>query len=77
MLVVEAGGNEPTIAQVPAMFLASQKTSVDWQYSTEPEERACLANRGKCNIARGKVRYSSFLMFITVQVRGAIKKYHD
>lgn len=53
---MEAGGNEPTVAQVPALFLASQKSSVDWQYSTEVEERACLALGGKCSIARGKVR---------------------
>lgn len=56
VLVIEAGGNEPTGTQVPSMFLNFLGTSIDWAYRTEPEDMACLAeNERRCYWPRGKV----------------------
>lgn len=59
VLLIEAGGDEPTGTQVPSMFLNFLGSSIDWSYNTEPEEMACLGNEGRrCNWPRGKVTYT-------------------
>lgn len=58
VLLIEAGGDEPTGTQVPSMFLNFLGSSIDWSFNTEPEEMACLGNEGRrCNWPRGKVTY--------------------
>jgi len=56
VLLIEAGGNEPTGTQVPSMFLNFLGSDIDWGYRTEPEEQACLGeNDRRCYWPRGKV----------------------
>lgn len=61
VLLVEAGVNEPTGSQVPSLRANFLQSSIDWQYWTEPEEKACLAypNR-RCYWPRGKVYFTIF-----------------
>ncbi|VVC99736.1 unnamed protein product [Leptidea sinapis] len=56
VLVVEAGGIEPTPASVPAWFAAYwSRNDTDWNYFTEPQTKACLSKGGKCPWLRGKM----------------------
>lgn len=56
VLLIEAGGNEPTGAQVPSMFFNFIGSDVDWKFRTEPEEKACLNEpEMRCYWPRGKV----------------------
>lgn len=53
--------DEPTGTQVPSMFLNFLGSEIDWGYTTEPEEMACLSEEGrKCYWPRGKVNESCF-----------------
>lgn len=56
VLLIEAGGDEPTGTQVPSMFLNFLGSSIDWSFNTEPEDMACLSSpERRCNWPRGKV----------------------
>uniref|UniRef100_A0A2H1VAE8 SFRICE_002128 n=1 Tax=Spodoptera frugiperda TaxID=7108 RepID=A0A2H1VAE8_SPOFR len=56
VLLLEAGGDEPTQSGVPAWVTAYwSRDDTDWQYYTEPQERACLADGGKCYWPRAKM----------------------
>ncbi|XP_053617045.1 glucose dehydrogenase [FAD, quinone]-like [Plodia interpunctella] len=56
VLLIEAGGDEPTPASVPAWVTAYWgREDTDWLYFTEPQERACLDNDGKCSWPRAKM----------------------
>lgn len=52
VLLLEAGGDETEISDVPLMAGYLQLSKLDWQYKTEPQGNACL---GKGSILR---RYS-------------------
>lgn len=56
VLLIEAGGDEPTQSSVPAWVTAYWgREETDWMYKTEPQERACLHENGKCSWPRGKM----------------------
>ncbi|XP_060806690.1 glucose dehydrogenase [FAD, quinone] [Amyelois transitella] len=56
VLLIEAGGDEPTPSSVPAWVTAYWgREDTDWMYFTEPQEKACLDNEGKCAWPRGKM----------------------
>lgn len=58
VLLIEAGGDETEISDVPALAGYLQLTDLDWQYQTAPpDNRAyCQAMIGdRCNWPRGKV----------------------
>lgn len=55
VLLIEAGLDEPTTTQIPSFFFNFLGSSIDWQYSTEPEPEACLNKEGRCYWPRGKV----------------------
>lgn len=42
VLLLEAGGDETIISDVPGLAKSLQLTDLDWQYSTEPQPGACL-----------------------------------
>ncbi|XP_034827830.2 glucose dehydrogenase [FAD, quinone]-like [Maniola hyperantus] len=56
VLLIEAGGDEPIPSSVPAWMTAywGQKDT-DWNYSTVPQEKACLDSGGVCSWHRGKM----------------------
>ncbi|CAG9791671.1 unnamed protein product [Diatraea saccharalis] len=76
VLLVEAGFDEPTGAQVPSMFLNFIGSSIDWGYSTEPEPAACLGEKDrKCYWPRGKVLGGTSVMNGMMYMRGSRKDY--
>lgn len=78
VLLLEAGFDEPTGAQVPSMFLNFIGSSIDWGYHTEPEPAACLAEKDrKCYWPRGKVLGGTSVMNGMMYIRGSHKDYDD
>lgn len=53
VLLLEAGGDETEISDVPALAGYLQLSKMDWRYKTEPQDSACLA-------MAGRVSYSLF-----------------
>ncbi|KMQ93652.1 glucose dehydrogenase [Lasius niger] len=59
VLLLEAGGHETEITDVPILSLYLHKSKVDWKYRTQPQSTACQAmvdhrcswTRGKCSIS--------------------------
>lgn len=45
VLLLEAGGDETEISDVPLMAAYLQLSALDWKYKSEPQGQACL---GKC-----------------------------
>lgn len=42
VLLIEAGGDETEISDVPLLAAYLQLTQLDWQYKAEPQNTACL-----------------------------------
>lgn len=42
VLLLEAGGDETEISDVPLLAAYLQLSQLDWQYKTEPQGTACL-----------------------------------
>ncbi|KAJ4430793.1 hypothetical protein ANN_19384 [Periplaneta americana] len=52
VLLIEAGGEEPYETNVPAFVFNLFGSAIDWNYTAEPQIRACGGQR--CPFARGK-----------------------
>lgn len=62
VLLIEAGGDENEISDVPSLSGYMQMSQFDWMYQTSPpgESPYCLAMVGdRCNWPRGKVGWFS------------------
>ncbi|XP_063541276.1 glucose dehydrogenase [FAD, quinone]-like isoform X1 [Cydia strobilella] len=56
VLLIEAGGDEPTQSSVPAWVTAYWgRPDTDWLYKTEAQEKACLSEGSYCSWPRGKM----------------------
>jgi len=79
VLLVEAGGDETEISDVPALAAYLQLGRMDWKYKTEPQPgRACLGHSNqRCNWPRGKVLGGSSVLNYMLYVRGNKKDYND
>ncbi|XP_066991767.2 glucose dehydrogenase [FAD, quinone] [Anabrus simplex] len=76
VLLLEAGGDEPPGAVVPSMVISYQGTEIDWNYKTEPEQRACQSSPDKrCQWVRGKVLGGSSTINGMVYMRGNPRDY--
>jgi len=42
VLLIEAGGHETTLSQVPMLAAHQQLSDIDWKYKTESQDTACL-----------------------------------
>lgn len=72
VLLIEAGGDETEISDVPALAGYLQLTDLDWQYQTAPpDNRAyCQAMIGdRCNWPRGKVMGGSSVLNAMVNMK--------
>lgn len=47
VLLLEAGGSENIISDIPLAYQSLQLTPMDWQYKTVPQEAACFGLKGK------------------------------
>ncbi|KZS13782.1 Choline dehydrogenase, mitochondrial [Daphnia magna] len=78
VLLLEAGGDETMSTDVPGAVQYLQRTNIDWQYKTVPQEGACLAfNDNRCNWPRGKVLGGSSVLNYMLYVRGNKRDYDE
>jgi choline dehydrogenase len=73
VLLLEAGGDETEISDIPSLAGYLQLSDLDWKYQTSPptESQYCLAMLGdRCNWPRGKVLGGSSVLNAMVYVRG-------
>ncbi|XP_001602133.1 glucose dehydrogenase [FAD, quinone] [Nasonia vitripennis] len=73
VLLIEAGGDENEVSDVPALTGYMQLSEFDWMYQTAPPTNSayCLAMVGdRCNWPRGKVLGGSSVLNAMVYVRG-------
>ncbi|PSN57811.1 hypothetical protein C0J52_04364 [Blattella germanica] len=76
ILLLEAGGYPTPISEVPKLIFNLQKTSIDWGYMTEPDDKTCLGFKNKqCAWPRGKVLGGSSILNAMLYVRGMTKDY--
>ena len=47
VMLLEAGGPENQITDVPLVAASLQQTPVDWAYQTEPQQAACFGLKGR------------------------------
>lgn len=79
VLLLEAGGNENEISDIPLLASYVQLSELDWKYQTSPSaSRYCLGmNGGRCNWPRGKVLGGSSVLNAMVYVRGNRQVYRS
>ncbi|XP_014203584.1 glucose dehydrogenase [FAD, quinone] [Copidosoma floridanum] len=76
VLLLEAGGDETEISDVPLLAGYLQLSKLDWMYKTEPQGDSCLAMEGgRCNWPRGKVIGGSSVLNYMLYLRGNRKDY--
>lgn len=76
VLLLEAGGDETVLSDVPLFMPALQLSPLDWQFKTEPSGTSCLGmNGGRCNWPRGKVLGGSSVLNAMLYIRGNAKDY--
>jgi len=42
VLLIEAGGHETELSDVPLLVASEYLSEIDWKYKTEPQDTACL-----------------------------------
>ncbi|CAH0548918.1 unnamed protein product [Brassicogethes aeneus] len=76
VLLLEAGGHETEITDVPILSLYLHKSKVDWGYKTEPQDTACQAMiENRCSWTRGKVLGGSSVLNTMLYIRGNKRDY--
>ncbi|XP_015512609.1 glucose dehydrogenase [FAD, quinone] [Neodiprion pinetum] len=71
VLLLEAGGYETEITDVPILSLYLHKSKYDWKYRTQPQDSACQAMVDKrCCWTRGKVLGGSSVLNTMLYIRG-------
>ncbi|XP_050699047.1 glucose dehydrogenase [FAD, quinone]-like isoform X1 [Eriocheir sinensis] len=69
--VVEEGGHENVLSEVPGLAGDLQLTYMDWQYRAQPSSTTCLAMKNnRCNLPRGHVVGGSSSINYMLYVRG-------
>lgn len=59
VLLIEAGGDETELSDVPLLAAYLQLTQIDWQYKSEAQDTACL---GECVAQRSNDAFLGFLI---------------
>ncbi|GAB1867946.1 Glucose dehydrogenase [acceptor] [Camponotus japonicus] len=76
VLLLEAGGHETEITDVPILSLYLHKSKIDWKYQTQPQNTACQAMTDhRCSWTRGKVLGGSSVLNTMLYVRGNRRDY--
>ncbi|XP_014357254.2 glucose dehydrogenase [FAD, quinone] [Papilio machaon] len=71
VLLLEAGGHETDISDVPLLSLYLHKSKLDWKYRTQPQDSACQAMKDKrCSWTKGKVLGGSSVLNTMLYIRG-------
>ncbi|CAG4924755.1 unnamed protein product [Colias eurytheme] len=78
VLLLEAGGNENFFSDIPIFAPFMSITPMNWDYTSEPEKRACRDLRGNvCYMPRGKVLGGSSVLNFLIYQRGHPEDYND
>ena len=79
VLLLEAGGDESELSDIPVMAAYLQLGNMDWKYKTLPQPgRACLGHvNQQCNWPRGKVLGGSSVLNYMLYVRGNKRDYDN
>lgn len=73
VLLLEAGGHETEISDVPILSLYLHKSKIDWKYRTQPQNTACQAMVDRrCSWTRGKVVLNFFFLLILLIITKTI-----
>lgn len=77
VLLLEAGGSESVLTDIPVAAATLQMTPIDWAYQTEPQEAACfgLIDR-RSRWPRGRVLGGSSVLNYMLYVRGNKRDYN-
>ncbi|XP_015519990.1 glucose dehydrogenase [FAD, quinone] [Neodiprion lecontei] len=76
VLLLEAGGDETVLSDVPLVFPTLQLTAMDWQFKTESSTKYCQGMiNNQCNWPRGKVLGGSSVLNAMLYVRGNRRDY--
>lgn len=76
VLLLEAGGEETVLSEVPLIFPTLQLTNLDWKFKTEKSGDYCQGMKsGMCNWPRGKVLGGSSVLNAMLYVRGNRRDY--
>ena len=76
VLLLEAGGDETLLSDIPLLLPGLQMSPLDWQFKTEPTANSCLAMNGRrCNWPRGKVLGGTSVLNAMLYIRGNAKDY--
>ncbi|CAK1547856.1 unnamed protein product [Leptosia nina] len=70
VLLLEAGGEEPDVTSIPGLSTSLLGSSIDWQFTTEPNGKSCFATKGRCTWPRGKVMGGSSAINSMSYIRG-------
>ncbi|XP_012274584.1 glucose dehydrogenase [FAD, quinone] [Orussus abietinus] len=71
VLLLEAGGHETEITDVPILSLYLHKSKLDWKYRSQPQDSACQAMVDRrCCWTRGKVLGGSSVLNTMLYIRG-------
>ncbi|XP_053617635.1 glucose dehydrogenase [FAD, quinone] [Plodia interpunctella] len=71
VLLLEAGGHETDISDVPLLSLYLHKSKLDWKYRSQPQDTACQAMIDKrCAWTKGKVLGGSSVLNTMLYIRG-------
>ncbi|KAK2580034.1 hypothetical protein KPH14_012321 [Odynerus spinipes] len=76
VLLLEAGGHETEITDVPILSLYLHKSKVDWKYRTQPQKTACQAMQDQRSCwTRGKILGGSSVLNTMIYIRGNRRDY--
>ncbi|KAK9294320.1 hypothetical protein QLX08_011026 [Tetragonisca angustula] len=78
VLLLEAGIEEPEVAEIPAFAYMLPGSNIDWMYHTQPQEYSCQSRKNKeCVTPRGKVMGGSSSINMMMYVRGNSRDYDE
>ncbi|XP_076333084.1 glucose dehydrogenase [FAD, quinone]-like [Tachypleus tridentatus] len=76
VLLLEAGGKENIVTDIPIAAAMIQKTPLDWAYQTEPQDAACFGHiNRRSRWPRGKVLGGSSVLNYMLYIRGNPRDY--
>lgn len=71
VLLLEAGGNENLISDIPIAYQLLQKTKLDWAYQTVSQRDSCFGLRGHSSFwPRGRVLGGTSVLNVMLYTRG-------
>lgn len=78
VLLLEAGGNENLISDIPIAYQLLQKSKLDWSYQTQAQQFACYGLEGRSSFwPRGRVLGGTSVLNVMLYTRGNPNDYNQ